>query len=287
MILTSLLLFLTAISHPQSNSWHGIVPLHSTRADVENILGPPTPDSKARDGAEYRTENERVIVAYSAGPCSAKNNNGWNVSRGTVIEISVYPNIKPKVVDLKLDESKYRKVRDGELSSIIYYTNEEGGISIEVNIEQGVANAFRYSDTSKDYYLRCPVPNKSSTQATGLIPRKIAEYSDISFESEKNYLDSFAEQLLNTPTSQGYIFAYAGRRACKDETLSLAKRAKKYLVNKGGIPASQLVIVDAGYKERWAIELYIVPPGTVMPPATSTVDPSSVRIVKNCNSKRH
>ena len=156
MILTSLLVALTAISHLQGNSWHCIVPLHSTRADVEKILGLPTPDSKAQDAADYRTANERVFVLYSTGSCDVKPSNGWNVSRGTVISITVEPKIKPKLADLKLDERKYEKRKDPEMLDYIYYTNEEEGVSITVNTEEGVVNTFRYSPMSKDKHLLCP-----------------------------------------------------------------------------------------------------------------------------------
>jgi len=163
MILTYLLIFFATISCPQANSWHGIVPLHSTRADVEKTLGPPTPDSKAPDAVDYRTKSERVFVLYSTGPCDVEPSHGWNVPRGTVISISVEPNIKPKFADLKLDESKYEKVRDPEVLFFTYYTSEEEGISIEVNTDEGVVSAFRYSATSKENNLRC-VPSSAESK---------------------------------------------------------------------------------------------------------------------------
>jgi hypothetical protein len=160
MVLILLLAFLSADVYPQVNSWHGIIPMHSTRGDVEKLLGPPTPDSKAQDAADYRTENERVFVLYSTGSCDINPSNGWNVPRGTVITVSVYPNTKPKFSTLKIDESKYQKNADPEMLDLVYYTNDEEGISIEVNIAEGVVNAFRYWPTAKEDCLRCP---RSST----------------------------------------------------------------------------------------------------------------------------
>jgi hypothetical protein len=157
MISTCLLVFL-AVIQPQANCWRGIAPLRSTRADVEKLLGRPVPESKALDAATYKTKSERVFVLYSTGACDVKPGNGWNVPRGTVISISVEPNVKPKLTDLKLDESKYDKARDPEVLFITYYTNEEEGISIEVNTEEGTVTTFRYSPMSKDNHLRCPAP---------------------------------------------------------------------------------------------------------------------------------
>lgn len=42
--LTVLILVLTIYSYPQSNSWNGIIPLKSTRNDVEKLLGKPPED---------------------------------------------------------------------------------------------------------------------------------------------------------------------------------------------------------------------------------------------------
>jgi hypothetical protein len=159
MVLILLLVFLAADNQPQSNSWHGIIPLRSTRADVEKLLGSPTPESKALDAAFYRTENERVFVLYSNGPCDVRAGNYWNVPLGTVITFSVYPNVKPKFTNLKLDESKYKKKEDPEVLDLVYYTSEEEGVSIEVNISEGVVNAIRYSPASRDNCLRCHVPS--------------------------------------------------------------------------------------------------------------------------------
>ncbi len=155
MVLTYLLVFLMSSAPQGTNCWRGITPLRSTRADVEKILGPPTPYSKAADAADYRTKDERVFVLYSTGSCDANSSNGWNVPSGTVISISIEPNTKPKVVDLKLDESKYHKARDPEVRYLTHYTNETEGVSIEVNTDEGVVNAFRYSPMSKDNNLRC------------------------------------------------------------------------------------------------------------------------------------
>src|SRR5215213_1897008 len=157
MNLTCLLAFMATvvIVHPQANCWRGIVPLRSTRADVEKLLGQPVPESKALDAATYKTESERVFVLYSTGPCDVKPSNGWNVPRGTVISISVEPNVKPKFADLKLDASQYEKIRDPEVLDFTYYTNKKEGVSIEVNTSEGVVTTFRYSPMSEDHHLRC------------------------------------------------------------------------------------------------------------------------------------
>jgi hypothetical protein len=273
MILTYLLLVLTSVGHPQVNSWRGIIPLHSTRADVEKILGPPRPESKGIDASTYNTESERVFILYSTGPCDVKPSNGWNAPRGTVIEVSVEPNTKPNLSDLKLDLSKYDKRPDGDYLDSTSYVDEENGISITVNTAGGVVTSIDYWPTSKENYLRCSTSTENAYQISGFSPHKFAEYSNISLAGERKRLDRFARLLQHFPSTQGHIIAYGGKLAHAGEAQRLASRARSYLVNRRGVNPARLVTVDGGYKEQWTVELYMVPPGVTPPAPTPTVAP--------------
>src|SRR6266850_6493366 len=107
MITTYLICLIGLLCIPQNNSWHGIVPLHSTRKEVEKILGPSFPESKGNDAIYYYTENERVFVLYSNGPCDVQPSNGWDVPHDTVIQVSVDPKFKPKFAELNLDKKRF------------------------------------------------------------------------------------------------------------------------------------------------------------------------------------
>jgi len=151
-IVFSLLVFICC----QSNIWNGIIPLKSTRADVEKILGPPIPESKAKDAAIYRTKDARVFVLYSTGPCNIRPSNGWNIPELTVIQLSFYPNVAPKLSDLSLDRKKFEKHPDPEILNETSYTNETDGISLTV--DNGVPEtvvSFSYFPESKYDYLMC------------------------------------------------------------------------------------------------------------------------------------
>jgi hypothetical protein len=279
-MLTPLLLVLTSIAHPQANSWQGIVPLHSTRIDVEKILGPPRPESKGLDASTYKTGGEKVFVLYSTGPCNAKPSNGWNVPRGTVIEVSVEPNVKPKLSDFKLDLSKFKKNRDPEVLDYTYYTDDGNGISITVNTVEGVVVSINYWPTSKENYLRCSTPIESTDQTFGFLPQKFAEYSNISLASERRRLGDFAKLLRRFNSTQGHIIAYAGKNAAAGEANRLADRAKNYLVKSRGIKPARLLTIDGGHREKPTVELYIVPLGVTPPAAAPSVSLSEAQIIK-------
>ena len=137
-----------------TNTWNGITPLESTRIDVENILGKRDLDSKAKDAASYTTKNEKVFVIYSGGNCNIKLNGGWNVEKGKVISLSVYPTIPLKFADYKFDKTKFSNYVE-DYVIITTYTNKTDGIGFSVNTEEGTISHFTYFPKSEDDYLLC------------------------------------------------------------------------------------------------------------------------------------
>ena len=90
---------------------------------------------------------------------------------------------------------------------------------------------------------------------------KFDEYGGISSKKEKLRLKNFVIQLREWKSSNAFIVAHAGRRSCKGEAQARASRIKKYLVQSGGIEASRINTIDAGYEEEWSIELFVAPHG--------------------------
>ena len=88
------------------NSWRGLVPLHSTRKDLERLFG-----SANRDGAtlvSYRSNHETIVATYSDGKCDSSSSD-WNVPKNTLIELIVNPNPSFLLKELHLDSSRYER----------------------------------------------------------------------------------------------------------------------------------------------------------------------------------
>jgi hypothetical protein len=144
----------------QAQQWRKIIPLHSTRADVERLLGPS--DDKGLD--VYKLEDEVVIIQYSEVPCNKDNNQDWNVSPDTVINVIVSPRSKQSFSDLPIDKTKFKKKDDPHLPGISYYVDEDAGITYEVSII-GTVMYVSYGPKAKDTHLRCPIlSSKQSCQ---------------------------------------------------------------------------------------------------------------------------
>jgi hypothetical protein len=95
-------LMLPIANSSTANGWRGIVPLHSTRADVERLLGPGTNECKCG----YYLEDVNVFFDYSSGDCRGRGSGGWDIQPDTVLRITVYPKPNPLLSSLKIDESK-------------------------------------------------------------------------------------------------------------------------------------------------------------------------------------
>lgn len=145
-----------------SKSWREIVPLESTRIDVERLLGKPTDPQPAR----YYLPDEIVTVGYSQYACGqAPQIKGWPTFR-------VRWNVKPDVVtvigvdlrkpvplsSLHLDLSSFERVAEMHLENVFYYKDEKDGFVIEVyqDGENQMVRGYTYEPEAKYNNLLCP-----------------------------------------------------------------------------------------------------------------------------------
>jgi hypothetical protein len=73
-----MLVIFSVIPSEEKKGWQGIIPLHSTRADVERVLG------RSRDPCNciYETQEEFIYFDYATSPCKGSLP-GWNVPTDT------------------------------------------------------------------------------------------------------------------------------------------------------------------------------------------------------------
>ena len=188
-VLFSMCLSLPVVTPPQDKGWRGIVPLHSTRADVERLLGKPNTRLE-----RYDTEEGRVDIIYQSRSCEENKGEGWNVPIDTVINIRIdFTNTDRAISDLPIDLTQYEKIEGGHVPSIAYYSNRDRGISYETRY--GKVRAVEYRGTTADEHLSCPDTLKPPAlfSAAELTP------------AGKKLLDSFALRLKQEPEAGGLI----------------------------------------------------------------------------------
>lgn len=156
------LIALALASLPPAAGWRGIVPLRSTRAEVERHLGPPASESES--GSVYATAGERVSVAYSRRPCDY----GWQVPAGTVVSFFVHPKKPPKLADLKLDEKKYERRRSYHVETVHYYIDREAGLNYTVESPGDLVTGVEYYPPLKGKAPRCGPSSQSAGDADAM-----------------------------------------------------------------------------------------------------------------------
>lgn len=239
-----LIIFLLVVS-TQGKVWRGIVPLHSTRQDVERILGP----SKDSCNCIYKTATEVITVGYARDNCTT-NPKGWNVPRDTVVTINISFRNPPKLSELQFDIGKYKRTKDPHTPAT-YYSNEEEGTMYQVS-EDGMVALAVYGPRSYDLKLKCD-QSRSDLQPV------FDEYGQMTFDNEKARLDNYAAQLNFLSDSLGYIVVYPTSEKSHLKSLRRARRARSYLVQVRRVKASRLSVIEGGCRDAFTIELYILP----------------------------
>ena len=116
-------------------------------------------------------------------------------------------------------------------------------------------------------------------------------FVDINCEDEMAHLDNFAVRLQNEPQARGAIIFYGGKTfrgklPRRGEAAARAARLLSYLVERRGIGANRLVMLDGGYYQEWYAQLWIVPPGAGLPLRNPTVPIQEIKFRKGNASPR-
>jgi hypothetical protein len=265
--LLSILFVLTIAATSSARGWRGIVPLHSTRADVERLLGKSTDECNCI----YRTDNEWVRVYYAKAPCEGWLS-GWNVPENTVLELNVGVNLK--FSDLRIDESNFSKTYDD--ATYTYYANRKEGVQYIVSYEGDVRD-IKYFPSSDDVNLRC----KCFPLDDGSVFRGISwdSFEGISMDNMFVRLDNYVIQLQNLDADwNGHVITYSPLRAGRSKASAFRKRIYDWLTVKRGFDQRGITVIDGGHRERFAAELYLLPPGVSVPSPLPTIG--------SCDTKR-
>jgi hypothetical protein len=237
----------------QAQGWRGIVPLHSTRGEVEAVIGPPMQPQ----GITYDLKSERANVTYSKHRCD-NSKVEWDVPPNTVLGITIYPKTELKILDLRMDLDKFEKFTNPHNPDFVSYNDNERGISI-TSKKTGEILVIEYFPAAKDSHLRCPNFSPHELSNNELAYYKFDQYSDLSFADEKARLDNFADRLRKQPNFKGYIIVYPGTHMPPADMQARAKRARNYLVKTRGISADRVITVNGASREKFKVELYALP----------------------------
>jgi hypothetical protein len=148
----SILVFLLSVCGRTVNAepWRGIVPLKSTRSDVERLLGTPLPGGIA-SYVTYELETEEVRVVYADRKlCSRPDRCECGLPDDTVLHIIVRPKTTIKFSSLGLDKSKFHPIVNPENANNVAYSNSEAGLMYVISKRDDLVLYMQYGPMLKD-----------------------------------------------------------------------------------------------------------------------------------------
>ncbi|MDX6383830.1 MAG: hypothetical protein QOK48_1403, partial [Blastocatellia bacterium] len=264
-----------------AKAWRGIVPLHSTRGDVERLLGPPNLEDSG-----YEIDGARVQISYTARGCQEGLPSGWSVPADTVVSISVSAGDELLLNDVLVSGRTYDQIYAVHTPQLIQYVDAEEGVRYS-SIEGYVLTTTYFGTAADDKKLRCGESKYAAPVPAGAKNRfeqvPFDSYGRIPFADAKDRLDNFGVQLqsLNESKSnyRGFIIVYAGRSAHAGDAANTAECSKTYLVTRRKFDPEIVIAADGGYRDDFTVELYIMPNDSYPPMLTPTVSPRKVEIL--------
>ena len=153
-LIFSTLVLLVLCQSNKAKEWRGIVPLKSTRADVERLIGKP--NQSGDNWADYQLKQERVSFRYDGGPCTdlyqtlGKDNCKCMLAENTVMSITVEPFSQRKFSELNLDMHGFTKASIAPYPDNFAYYNSVEGIYYEVDQAEDRIRSIEYGPSSAD-----------------------------------------------------------------------------------------------------------------------------------------
>jgi hypothetical protein len=162
-LILSCLLILSIAGLGLGRDWRGIIPLHSTRADVERLLGPQLTPADPDNTKIYNLNSSWAIYFVDEGeiwfnfvdPKAEEPNCMGNLPLGTVLNISIKPSRPLKLADIGLDEKKIKLFNASNLKQLNFKGYLDATNGFAVVLERGDVYKLQYFGQAKDKRL-CP-----------------------------------------------------------------------------------------------------------------------------------
>lgn len=277
-LVIAFLLAFAITDYSQTNSWRGIVPLKSTRADVEKL---ETIKSKkpCEYGScqQYETETEIAEIYYAVDKCKGASL-GWDVPKDTVMEIEIYDkskngksakelNLNLKDFVISVDDAFFATWSD--IGKGIQYYFMGGGMSLK---------SISYLPKSSDNNLRC----------NGFPPYNPVSYYPFVRTSWKDWntgvavADSLMIEVDNRKGEDiGYLVFYSGKNMTVKDLQKYLQRVKNRVFGPTrNYDPNKLKFIEGGRRENFEIIAYLLPKD-LPPPTPDPSFPSTQFMKKN------
>ena len=259
-VLVCLAFTMSLVFAQDSASWRRIIPLHSTRVQVERVLG--ALDTKCQC---YSTQTESVHVEYATAPCKGVLA-GWNVPAETVLSLQIYPKTPILFSDMKVAKEKLVKTVDD--ATFTHYGNGEKGLRYSVSWD-GKLESIWYGPSVKDNRLRCAGFPPTDGGITAYHPYYEFQYETV--DDITSRVGTFGILLVKDRTFKGYVIFYGTPDKKNEPIAKLMTTVKNYLIGELNVNSNALEVINGGYRDTPIVALFLIPREWPRPVATPTL----------------
>jgi len=115
--------------------WKALVPLVTTRTQLEVHLGTPT--SGNGNIFVYETPNEKLHVWYGGGKSIGADVCCWKVPNEMLFKFELVPKRAVPLAEVSIDLTAFQKQKAPEMVNDYYYYNDNEGMTITTRIVEG------------------------------------------------------------------------------------------------------------------------------------------------------
>ena len=265
-VLVVLGITLSLVFAQNSAGWRGIVPLQTTRSQVEQLLGPMNVRCNC-----YSTPNETVHVEYATSPCKGYLA-GWNVPTDTVLSLQIYPKDRILFSELKISKEEFVKTVDDATFS--HYANGQKGLRYSVASE-GILESIWYGPSVTANHLRCA--GFPPTDGGVTTYRPFDEFPYETAEEIKSRLGEFGVRLTKKPEFKGYVIVYGTPDKRTEPIPNLISAVKTYLIDELNVDSRALELFAGGCREMPTVAVFLIPREWPPPVSTPTLGRCSIK----------
>lgn len=114
--------------------------------------------------------------------------------------------------------------------------------------------------------------------------RKVDEFAELTPDLEAEHIKNLTDSLYGV-NDNIFVITYAGRNSPRGYATAALKRIKAQIVA-NGVTSDRIGIIDGGFREEPAYELWVVPVGADMPKATPTIKAKDIIYPKTTPAKK-
>lgn len=248
-LVTLIFSFCVGILAQEEKTWKDIVPLYSSRTEVEEKFG------KAKGDCDciYETQNETITIRYVESLCE----DGWNVPKDTVLEFTVRLKFIKSIKKYNVDLSSFIEVNDDAFYSS--YSNLQKGVRYYLSPYDELERIeyIPTSSNSSDNKLRCK--NFPSYNPMNTVYAPFLTYEIKNWKTDISEINNLIAGFRNLTDYKLYVFVYFSKGTSEKTKTSYVSTLRMYIKKNLKHNDKSIKVVYGGARDSSKVVSFILP----------------------------